>query len=143
MGAIKLFINLFSTITSVITLVCAVNMALVPEYDIPNNVLWQVLLSGFVTSLLTFLGVKIFWSNLSKSRFIILGIAHYIIMCIVMVGFGIWFDWMNFDVKGIIMMTVSVAVVYLMALAMNYIIIKKEADDINCALEEYNNRKNS
>ncbi len=141
MSAIKVFINLFTTITSVITIVCAVNMAFVPDYDVPNAVLWQVLLSGFVTALLTFFGIKIFWGTNSKIKLIILGVIHYILMCAVMIGFGTWFDWMNFDVKGIAMMTISVAVVYLVTLFMNYIIIKKEADDINSALEEYNNRQ--
>ena len=58
-----------------------------------------------------------------------------------MIGFGIWFDWMNFNLEGIVMMTTSVAAVYLITFLLNYILIKKEADDINEALKERNGQK--
>ena len=44
------------------------------------------------------------------------------------------------DIKGIVMMLISVAVVYLIAFLLNYYIIKKEAEGINIALEKHNKR---
>lgn len=140
MNFLKTFINFFSTITLGIIFVCAVNMSMSPNYDIPNTVLWQILLAGLVTSLLTVISIFLFNGINTTIKLIIAGIIHYIIMCIVMIGFGVWFDWMNFDAKGIIMMLISVAIVYLIAFLLNYIILKKEADDINSALEEHNKK---
>ena len=57
-----------------------------------------------------------------------------------MISLGVWFDWLNFDIKGIVMMLISVAVVYLIAFLLNYYIIKKEAEGINIALEKHNKR---
>ena len=140
MNFLKVFINFFSTITLGIVFVCAANMSLSPGYDVPDNVLWQVLLSGFITSIMTSFGVFIFTAINTKIKLAIAVMIHYALMSVIMIGLGIWFDWMNFDIKGIVMMLISVAVVYLIAFLLNYYIIKKEAEGINIALEKHNKR---
>ncbi len=141
MSFFKLFINLFSTITVGISVVCAVIFLLVPEYEVSRYILLQVLLASLSTALLTAVGVYFFAKLNSKLKIILACIAHYVLLCAVMIGFGIWFDWMNFDLEGIVMMTASVAAVYLITFLLNYILVKKEADDINKALKERNGQK--
>jgi len=140
MNFLKVFINFFSTINLVIVFVCAVNMSLSPGYDVPDSVLWQVLLSGFITSIMTSIGAFIFTAINTKTKLVVSIVIHYALMSVIMISLGVWFDWLNFDIKGIVMMLISVAVVYLIAFLLNYYIIKKEAEGINIALEKHNKR---
>ncbi len=140
MNFLKVFINFFSTITLGIVFVCAVNMSLSPGYDVPDSVLWQVLLSGFITSIMTSIGAFIFTAINTKTKLAVSIVIHYALMSVIMISLGVWFDWLNFDIKGIVMMLISVAVVYLIAFLLNYYIIKKEAEGINIALEKHNKR---
>ena len=141
MNFFKLFINLFSTITVGISMVCAAIFLLVPEYEVSRYILLQVLLASFSTALLTAVGIYFFARLDSKLKAVIACAVHYVLLCAVMIGFGIWFDWMNFNLEGIVMMTTSVAAVYLITFLLNYILIKKEADDINEALKERHGQK--
>ncbi|MGN0609242.1 MAG: DUF3021 family protein [Oscillospiraceae bacterium] len=139
MKFLKSFVGFFSTITTCILIVCAVNFFLSGGTEIPGDTLFQILLSGFATALVT--AVFYYREIKTQKQFLIIITLHYVLLCGIMIGLGVWFGWMDFDLGGIIMMLVSVAVVYALTMLMNYIVAKKDADDINRMLEQMNRRR--
>lgn len=139
MKFLKSFVRFFSTITTCILIVCAVNFFLSDSTEIPGDTLFRILLSGFATALVT--AVFYYREIKTHKQFLIIIILHYVLLCGIMIGLGVWFGWMDFDLGGIIMMLVSVAVVYALTMLMNYIVAKKDADEINRMLEQMNRRR--
>ena len=127
------FIKWFFYITTCIVIVCAANMEISGTETINVNVLWQILLSGFITALITVLLHPLEYGNGFDS--IIRIIAHYVALCVVMIILGCQFGWMDFNITGIIMMVISVAFVYMFVYCAGYWIDKKQADEINQKLK--------
>lgn len=128
------FIKWFFYITSGILIVCAVNFEIAGMDTIPRQTLWQILLSGFLTALVTLL----FYPGdcRKKSTVILRCLLHYVLLCAVMLICGHWFGWLQFNPAGIAMMAVSVAVVYLLSFLAYYLIDLRQADEINQRLKE-------
>lgn len=139
MKFLKSFVSFFSTVTTGILIVCAVNFFLSDSTEMPGNTLFKILLSGLATSLVT--AVFYYREIKSHKQFIITIAVHYVLLCGIMIALGVWFGWMELNAAGIIMMLISVAAVYAMTMLMNYITAKKEADDINRMLEQLNRRR--
>ena len=127
------FIKWFLYITTCILIVVAANIMISGKDMIPADTLWQVLLSGFLTTLVTVL----LWAkepgNIRSG--IIRMLVHYIALCAVMIICGRWFDWMNLSPAGIVMMVISVAVVYALVVLADYWTGRKLADEINQKLK--------
>ena len=127
------FIKWFLYITTCILIVVAANIMISGKDMIPADTLWQILLSGFLTTLVTIL----LWAkepgNIRSG--IIRMLVHYIALCAVMIVCGRWFDWMNLSPAGIVMMVISVAVVYALVVLADYWTGRKLADEINQKLK--------
>lgn len=134
MRVLKDFVKWFLYITMGILIVCAVNFQLADAESIPKETLWQILLSGFLTTGITVLLYPRNGSN--KSTFWVEILAHYLALCIIMILCGYWFGWLDFDLGGIVMMVVSVAAVYGITFLIYYLIDLKQADEINQKLKE-------
>ena len=134
MKIISSFIKWYFYITTGILFVCAINMTLSREENIPSDTLWKILLSGFLTTAVT----MFFLFRESDSK-LVMGyrmILHYLALGIVMILSGRWFGWLEFDISGIVMMLLSVAVVYFLTSFAYYILDRKEAQEINQKLNE-------
>ena len=134
MRTLKDFVKWFLYITMGILIVCAVNFQLADVESLSKETLWQILLSGFLTSGVTVLLYP--RESMNKIPFWIKLVVHYVALCIVMILCGHWFGWLDFDLGGIVMMAVSVAVVYGITFLIYYLIDLKQADEINRRLEE-------
>lgn len=134
MRVLKDFVKWFLYITMGILIVCAVNFQIADAESIPKETLWQILLSGFLTTGITVLLYPRNGSN--KSTFWVEILAHYQALCIIMILCGYWFGWLDFDLGGIVMMVVSVAAVYGITFLIYYLIDLKQADEINQKLKE-------
>lgn len=134
------FIRWFLYITTCVLFVCAANIQISGNETVSTITLWQILLSGFLTSLVTVLLRPL---EQDSSRVAVIRIiVHYFVLCGVMIACGCWFGWMNFNLKGIVMMIVSVAVVYLLVFLAGYWLDKKQADEINQKLKgKYNDKE--
>lgn len=128
------FIKWFFYITTSVLFICAANRTLSGEDTVFTHTLWNILLSGLITALVTTLlrpdekdGGKIMIMKI---------IIHYIILCVVMIICGHRFGWMDFSLRDIIMMLVSVAVVYLIVFSAGFWLDLKRADEINQRLKE-------
>lgn len=139
MKFLKMFLSFFTTITVGIVIVCTVNVMLSSDSEIPAITMLQILLAGFATALVT----TIFYYKdiTSNKKLIMVIVIHYVLLCVIMIGLGVWFDWMKFSLNGILMMVISVAAVYAMTFGINFILAKKDADAINKALEQRNKRR--
>lgn len=125
------FVKYFMNITTGILIICAVNSF--GTEMLSGKVLWQILIAGAGTALLTTI---IYNKEVSTTKgFVLMTAVHYILLCVIMIIIGITFDWMSFNLSGIIMMVISVALVYVFTFFGRYIIDKKEADSFNKALK--------
>lgn len=123
------FVKWFIYITTCILIVFAANVSIAGDETIPAGTLWQILMSGFVTA-----GVTVFLRPSGRGNVwgdVIRIIVHYIILCVIMIGYGCFFGWMHFRVRSIIMMMISVAAVYFLVCLSGYWIDRKQADEIN------------
>lgn len=129
------FIRWFIAITTGVLIICAVDFTIFHEGNIPEMTLWDILLSSFVTTVVTivFWGIK----EVKEGACEIAAIAmHYICLCIVMIVFGAKFGWMELNLSGILMMVLSVAAVYIFSFIVNYILDSQQADMMNQKLKE-------
>ena len=127
------FIKWFFYITTCVLFVCAANIQILGGETVPTITLWQILLSGFFTALVT---VILRPGEQDGGRIVLIKIiVHYFVLCGVMIGCGYRFGWMDLNLNGILMMAVSVAVVYLMVFLASYWLDKKQADEINKKLK--------
>ena len=122
----------FFYITTCVLFVCAANVQISEGTTIPANMLWQIMLSGFVTALVT-LFLRPGEQDSGKIGILKI-VVHYFALCGIMIVCGCWFGWMNLNLQGIVMMIVSVAVVYVLVYFAAYCIDKKQADEINMKL---------
>lgn len=128
------FIKWFFYITTCVLFVCAANVQISGDNTVPAHMLWQILLSGFVTALVT----VVFRPDLKDNGWIgiLKYVAHFFSLCVIMILCGCWFGWMDFDLSGIVMMVLSVAVVYFLVFAAVYWLDRKQADEINQRLKK-------
>ena len=66
---------------------------------------------------------------------ILLTFAHYLILCVIIMGLGNLFDWFELSVTGGISVVLSVAGVYLIATVVSIVLSKSEADEMTRALK--------
>lgn len=131
------FLKYFVIITTGVLLMCAVNVSMSENHGESlalDVTLWQILGAGAVTAFVTALVYKRECNT--KKQFIAMGMIHYILICVIMVTLGVLFGWMDLNIGGIIMMTVSAALVYLFTYAVRYFSDMRQADEFNRALKE-------
>lgn len=103
-------------------------------YEISANTLWQILLSGFLTALVT--DIMHVRECREKSLAILKCFIHYALLCVVMIICGSWFGWISPDPGGMAMMALYVAIVDLLTFAVYYLIDMRQARKINEKLKE-------
>ena len=134
MKSIGEFIKWFIYITIGIFLVCAISFTLEGATEMPVSTFWKILLEGLVATVVTVLlqpkeddGVGKTWIKFA---------LHYLSLCIIMFCFGGWFGWIPFSVRGGVIMSVDVAIVYALCTAIYYLIDVRQARGINKVLQE-------
>ncbi len=128
------YVKWYVYITTSILVVEAFIFGLYKAEELPGETLWQILLSGFVTTLISVVMVYIDTETVAGSVLKFAG--HYAALCATMIGLGGWFGWINLNVRGIAMMMGAVAAVYVLAFGAYYIIDLKAAKQMNQKLKE-------
>lgn len=140
MKIIRNFIKWYVHITVGILIVVAINMTLFEVKYMPSNTLWKVLLSGFLTTIITI----VICSKESNSKLEVLCqmIVHYVLLSAIMIIMGNWFGWLEFDIVGVFTMLASVAGVYLLTFFGYYVLDNREARKMNERLhKKYHNNE--
>lgn len=106
--------------------------------DIWTAIFPQIFAASFLTSLVT---TAYFSINPKKPINvpvrILLTFAHYLILCVIIMGLGSIFNWFDLSITGCIMVALSVAGVYLIATIISIILSKGEADEMTKAIKKY------
>ena len=138
MKFIKGFLSFFTTITTAITAVVGACCLMGGVESCPPYIALQILGAGAVTALIT--AAVYSFEFKSKKHFIIMTAVHYVLLCVVMNVISIMFGWTSADIGGIAMMCICVAIVYAIVYTITYILTKKEADELNTALNDRNKK---
>ena len=139
MRFIRSFIDYFTTITTTVLALVGITTAIEGYEHLSKYILFQILASGaataFITTLILCREIR------SRKQFLLLSALHYVLLCGAMIGLGVWFGWMERSFADIALMAFYVAVVYVFVFLITYFTGKREADAINRALSERNDRK--
>ena len=139
MRFIRSFIGYFTTITTTVLALVGITTAIEGYEHLSKYILFQILASGaataFITTLILCREIR------SRKQFLLLSALHYVLLCGVMIGLGLWFGWTDRSFVGIALMAFYVAVVYVIVFLTTYFLGKREADAINRALKERKDRE--
>ncbi len=128
------YVKWYVYITTSILMVEALIFGMYGAEKLPGETLWQIMVSGLVTTLLTVAMVYVDTKTVAGGVFKYLG--HYAALCAVMIVLGGRFGWINLNVRGILLMMGAVAAVYVLAFGTYYIIDLRSAKQINRRLKE-------
>ncbi len=107
--------------------------------DIWTAIFPQIFAASFLTSLVTTAYFSINPKKpISVPVRILLTLAHYLLLCVIIMGLGSIFNWFDLSITGCIMVALSVAGVYLIATVISIILSKGEADEMTKALKNFN-----
>lgn len=134
MDKIRDFLKCYLYITVGILIVIAISYAFSSEETVSADSFWQILLSGFLTTLVTVI-FSPFREHI-KVRIVVKFALHYLSLCLVMFICGSWFGWMTPNPAGAAIMMLDVGVVYLFVVAATYLIDVSQAREINKRLQE-------
>lgn len=127
------FIKWFMYINTGVLIVTAINFPLAGVDSMPINTLWNILFSALITTIVT---VCFCPREERKVKMPLQYIVHYLTLCAVMIFVGNMFGWIHLSPGGVIMMMVDVALVYVIAFVVYYILDIRQADAINKKLKE-------
>jgi hypothetical protein len=98
----------------------------------------QIFCASFVTSIVT---TAFFSINpkkpLSRIMRVLIPVAHYLVLCVIIMTLGTLFDWFEFSLSGCLVVVLSVAGVYLITAVISYLLSKSEADEMTKALKDF------
>ena len=128
------YVKWYLYITTGILIVCTICFVISGEDTIPVATLWEILLSGFLTTLSTVLVHRVECKKIGTA--VIKYLLHYILVCLIMAVCGSRFGWIPPNPAGIFVMVGYVAVVYVFSFCVHYIIDLGQARKINRRLKE-------
>lgn len=130
------FIKWFLIINTGIMIVAGINI--LPYDEITTMIIPQILACSFLTSLVT---TSYFSYNpkkpIPKPIRILLPLAHYLVLCFIVMVLGLQFEWFHFHAKGMLFVALSVAGVYFITALIAYFLSKGEANAMTNALKNY------
>jgi uncharacterized membrane protein len=136
MKYIKSYISFFTAIATAILIIVTIDGA-INSYEsvsksLPLEILTASAITAFITTIILCREIK------TRNQFLISFLLHFLLLCVVMIVLGLMFGWINDSFGSIIGMIFYVALVYVIVFAINYILAKKEADELNEALNKRN-----
>ena len=135
MARIKVLLDVFAKVTTCILFGAAVYCS-VFFYDgmFSRHLLWEILLVSFLTSL----GTLFYTDSINKKSMRVVYVLHYLFNNVVVVGCGLWFEWIDAgNTLQIIGMIVLVAVIFSVVSVLSWKKEAKEAELMNERLMQY------
>lgn len=131
--------NCFAIITCcVVAAVAVFTTVIYPVEKISPYITWQILLVSFLSAVSTLIYP---WDKeYKKNDFRIRVVLHYIIINIIVLGFGILFDWYATDnMLNIIVMVIMIAVIFAVVSVVSWKKSEQDAKVMNENLQKYQN----
>ena len=128
--------------TCVMAVVALFTTVIDPAEWIEPVVLWQALMVSFLCAVSCFIFP---WDVVLKKREIWIRTAlHYLIINLIVLGFGNWFGWYHIDEwASLLAMLISIAVIYAIVACISWRKSKQDAQRMNERLMQYRNKKNA
>ena len=127
-------IKYFTFITTGIVILFIIIMLIQGNDSITLSSLIEIPCAGLVCSVTTVLLYPA--ETKTKSALFVRMAIHYLALCVVMTVVGIMFGWISFNMNGILLMLISVAVIYAFTFGVAYITSKNDADEVNKVLKK-------
>ncbi len=124
--------NYFTRITTGIVFAFIIILFFNGKEGMTFTTLFEIPLMGILTALVTTL---IHHNEVSGRRLAARIAVHFVLISVIMSIFGVLFGWVDFDLCGISMMVLATAGVYSFTFALTYFTAKREADELNQALQ--------
>jgi hypothetical protein len=134
MKYVKSYISYFTAIATAILIIVTIDAAIssyesVSKY-LPRDILAASAITALITTIISCREIK------TGKQVLILFFIHFLLLSAVMIGLGLLFGWIDASFGSILGMIFYVALVYVIVFAINYILAKKEADELNEALHK-------
>lgn len=131
--------NCFAVITCcVVAAVAVFTTVIFPVESISPYITWQILLVSFLCAVSTL--VYPWDKELKKGKFRLIITLHYIIINIIVLGFGILFDWYNYDnLLNVLTMIIMIAVIFAVVSVVSWKKSERDAKVMNEKLQKYQN----
>lgn len=131
--------NCFAVITCcVVAAVAAFTTVIFPAESISPYITWQILLVSFLCAVSTL--VYPWDKELKKGKFRLIIALHYILINIIVLGFGILFDWYNYDnLLNVLTMIIMIAVIFAVVSVVSWKKSEMDAKVMNEKLQKYQN----
>lgn len=139
MARIKVLLDVFAKVTTCILFGAAVYCS-VFFYDgmFSRHLLWEILLVSFLTSL----GTLFYTDSINKKSMRVACVLHYLFNNVIVVGCGIWFEWIDAEKPlQIIGMVVLVALIFGTVSTISWKKSAKEAELMNERLMQYQEKR--
>jgi uncharacterized membrane protein len=138
MKYIKSYISFFTAIATAILVIVTIDATITPYESVSKYLPLEILAASALTALIT--TIILCREIKTRKQFWISFLVHFLLLCVAMIGLGLQFGWISATFGSIIRMIFYVALVYVIVFAINYILAKKEADELNKALNKLNRR---
>ncbi len=136
MKRLKSLLFVFVCVTTCVVFVTAAYITIFwPKTSLEVDILWEVLIISFLTSL----GVYFYPEEKASAKAVAAAyVLHYFYVNIVVLGCGIWFEWFYIDNLAMVLgMVFAIAVVFFLVSAAEWNRAKKMADIMNERLKGY------
>lgn len=131
----EFFISLlhyFVEITTAVVIAAAVYLTF-SEQQMENNILWQILLSGFITALPT--AVLLCFDTKSVKASVILWVIHFLLIFLITVTLLKMFGWCEITPVSVFLTFIAVLFIYLFTCGVHYLVAKKHTAWMNQQLK--------
>ncbi len=136
MKFINELLKFFAYITTGTAIAFVIYTAVIKVETVPVIMIAEIPIAGFIMALITTAMLCLYKVQNTKKGLVLIAFLHFALTSAGMVGLGVAFEWMNFEIKHILLMLLCVAFVWLFAFLLFYLNLKREADEINDALNE-------
>lgn len=139
MARLKTFLDVFTTVTTCTVIGVGVYCGIFfPGIHFGIEMMWEILLVALLTSA----GTLMYKDELSKKSTKIRCVIHYLMVNVIVVVCGIWFNWFHTDdLAQVIGMLILIAVIFFIVSVVSWKKVMKEADLMNQKLAEYQGHK--
>ena len=139
MKIISEIIKYFAYITTGTALICFAVVLIHQSDTISVWMLGEIPAVGLITALIS---VPVLHRECKTKKGLYLWLlGHFLLLSAVMSALGVAFDWIGFSVKNILFMTLCTALVYAFTYGGIYLSTKKDADELNAAIQDKTENK--